>query len=110
VPPEDAPLEPAADEAPDGAAGSARAAGDGVEDGARGGGDGPAATGEALLRFAAVEDLALIVELTEDMLTAELSAALAATGDAIEGRVTLSPPTADGALDARLSAALTDLG
>src|SRR5690606_35987967 len=58
---------------------------------------------------AEIANLALVGSLTEEALAAELSATLAATGDPIAGRLTLAPPTAAGALDARLTARLTDL-
>jgi autotransporter translocation and assembly factor TamB len=60
-------------------------------------------------RFAAVEGLSMAGTLTEEALTVTMAAALAETGGSIDGRMTLTPPTADGELDARIDARIDDL-
>jgi translocation and assembly module TamB len=59
--------------------------------------------------LASIDDLRITGTLSEQALTAQLTAALAATADPVEARVRLAPPTAAGMLDATLSARLTSL-
>jgi translocation and assembly module TamB len=59
--------------------------------------------------LAAIDDLRVTGTLNEQALDAQLTASLAATGDPLEAQVTVSPPTAQGMLDASLSARLSSL-
>lgn len=59
--------------------------------------------------LASIDDLRVTGTLTEQALDARLTASLAATGDPLDARLSLTPPTAQGLLDASLSARLTSL-
>jgi translocation and assembly module TamB len=59
--------------------------------------------------FASIDDLRVTGTLTEHAFDAQLTAALSATADPLAASMTLAPPTAEGSLDATLSARLTNL-
>lgn len=63
----------------------------------------------SLSEFGAINDLRVTGTLSEQALDARLTAVLSASGDPLEARLMLAPPTAQGTLDAALSARLTTL-
>jgi translocation and assembly module TamB len=59
--------------------------------------------------LASIDDIMITGTLSEQQLDLMLTASLAATGDPLEARLELAPPTAEGRLDATISAQLTSL-
>jgi translocation and assembly module TamB len=73
------------------------------------GADEPSADEASLAELASIDDIRVTGTLTEEALDARLTAALTASGDPLEAQLTLVPPTAQGMLDATLTARLTSL-